>query len=91
MTTVEFDAQPWEAYQTLERTGASDLLDAIDEALDRLEDDPGGKVCRQRSFRDGRWGITIRSRSDDWLIVWERDQGREDLIHVRYLGDDPFA
>ena len=35
--------------------------------------------------------MMVRSRSDDRLIIWERDQDRDDLIHVRYLGGDPFA
>lgn len=48
-------------------------------------------VCRQRSFGDGRWGMTVRDRSDDWLIVWEHGRDREDLVHVRYPGADPFA
>lgn len=91
MTAVEFDSQPWDAYEALERGGNSELLDAIDDAIDRLEDDPGSKLCRQRSFGDGRWGITIRSRADELLIIWEHDRDREDLVHVRYLGADPFA
>lgn len=91
MTAVEFDPQPWDAYEALERTGSPELLDAVDDALDRLEDDPGGKLSRRRSFGDGRWGITVRGRGDDLLIIWEHDQDREDLVHVRYLGDDPFA
>jgi hypothetical protein len=91
VTAVEFDLQPWDAYEALERAGSPQLLDAIDDALDRLEDDPGSKLCRERSFGDVRWGITVRSRTDDLLIIWERDRDREDLIHVRYLGDDPFA
>jgi hypothetical protein len=91
MATVEFDAQPQTAYRALERAGSLGLLDAIDDALDALEADPGDKQCRQRSFGQGRWGITVRNRADDWLIIWERDLAMEDLIHVRYLGPDPFA
>lgn len=91
MTVVEFDQQPWDTYADLERTGASGLLDAIDDAVDQLESDPGDKRCRQRSFGGGLWGMMVRSRSDDRLIIWERDQDRDDLIHVRYLGGDPFA
>lgn len=91
MTEVKFDSQPDDAYEVLERAGSTDLLDAIDDAVDWLEEDPGDKRCRQRSFGDGLWGISVRDRSDDWLIVWERDQAREDLVYVRYLGPDPFA
>ena len=92
MATVKFDEQPWDAYSALERAGSLALLDAIDDALDALEADPGDKQCRQRSFGEGRWGITVRDHADDWLIVWEYGPGPgEDLIHIRYLGLDPFA
>ena len=37
----------------------------------------------------GLWGIPVRDRADDWLIIWEHD-GTE-IIRVRYLGADPFA
>jgi hypothetical protein len=91
MATVEFDEQPDKAYAALERAGRVQLLDAIDDAVGDLEADPGDKRCRQRSFRDGRWGITVRDRDDNWVIIWERDQAEDDLIVVRYLGLDPFA
>jgi hypothetical protein len=91
VTTAEFDPQPWDAYETLERAGSQDLLNAIDDALDQLEEDPGDKRCRQRSFGGSLWGVTVRDRSEDWLIIWEHDQDREDLVHIRYLGADPFA
>jgi len=63
----------------------------IDDALDILEADPGGAQARRRSFGGGLWGITVRDRSDDWLIIWEYDQEDLELIRVRYLGADPFA
>jgi hypothetical protein len=72
VTAVEFDPQPWDAYEALERIETPELLDAIDDALDRLEDDPGSKLCRARSFGDGRWGITVRSRADD---LWPARKG----------------
>jgi len=91
VTEARFDPQPSDAYAALESAGSEDLLDAIDVAVDLLEEDPGDKRCRQRSFSDGLWGITVRDRSEDWLIIWERDRDSEDLIHIRYLGADPFA
>jgi hypothetical protein len=30
----------------------------------------------------------VRTRDDDWLVVWEHDQ---DVIAVRYIGPDPFG
>jgi hypothetical protein len=91
MTTAEFDQQPLQAYAALEKSGAGQLLDAIDDAIDALEADPGSAAVRRRSFGDGLWGIPVRDRTDDWLIIWERDPAAEDLIVVRYLGTDPFA
>lgn len=91
MTTTEFDQQPLQAYAALEKSGAGQLLGAIDDAIDALEADPGSAAVRRRSFGDGLWGIPVRDRTDDWLIIWERDPAAEDLIVVRYLGTDPFA
>ena len=91
MATVEFDQQPLLAYADLEKAGAEALLDAIDDAIDKLEADPGSASVRRRSFGDGLWGIPVRDRTEDWLIIWERDPSADDVIAVRYLGADPFA
>jgi hypothetical protein len=91
MAEVKLDAQPSQAYAALEKAGDTRLLDAIDDALDILEADPGDAQARRRSFGGGRWGVPVRDRSDDWLIVWERDTEADDLVVVRYLGTDPFA
>ncbi|MBO0831901.1 MAG: hypothetical protein J2P28_04270 [Actinobacteria bacterium] len=64
------------------------MLDAIDDALDVLEADPGSAQARRRSFGEGRWGIPVRGKADDWLVIWEMDGV---VLVVRYLGEDPFA
>jgi hypothetical protein len=91
MARVEFDEGPLFAYAALEKQAAKDLLDEIDDAVDLLEADPANALARRRSFRDGLWGIPVRGRADDWLVVWEHDSDDEDLVVVRYLGPDPFA
>jgi len=91
MARIEFDPQPLQAYAALEKTGSLQLLDAIDDAIDGLETDPGSAAVRRRSFGAGLWGIPVRDRTDDWLIVWEGDPADDDLIVIRYLGVDPFA
>jgi len=91
MARIEFDEQPLAAYAQLEKASASMMLDAIDDAIDLLESDPADASVRRRSFSDGLWGIPVRDRSDDWLIIWEYDDQDSDLIVVRYLGADPFA
>jgi hypothetical protein len=73
----------------LEKAGAAQLLDAIDDALDILEASPGDPRARKRLFTGGLWGIPVRDRADDWLIIWEHDEAGG--IRVRYLGADPFA
>jgi hypothetical protein len=88
MPAIEFDEQPRYAYEQLESINDLALLDAIDDALDLLEADPGSAQSRRRSFGDGRWGIPVRGKTNDWLVIWEMDG---DVPVVRYLGDDPFA
>jgi hypothetical protein len=89
MAEVKLSPQAIQAYAQLEKSGAEQLLDAIDDALDILEADPGDSRARRRSFTGGLWGITVRDRTDDWLIIWEHDD--QGIIRVRYLGADPFA
>jgi hypothetical protein len=91
MATTEFDPQPLQAYAALEKAGSGQLLDAIDDALDALEADPGSATARRRSFGEGLWGIPVRDRTDDWLIIWEHDPTSADIVVIRYLGADPFA
>jgi hypothetical protein len=89
MAEVKLSPDALHAYGLLEKAGADALLDAIDDALDLLETDPGGARCRRRSFTGGLWGIPVRDRTDEWVIVWEQDD--EGIVRVRYLGDDPFG
>lgn len=91
MARVEFDEAPSRAYAELEKAAANELLDSIDDSIDVLEDDPAAAAARRRSFGDGLWGIPVRDRSDDWLIIWEYDDHDSELVVVRYLGPDPFA
>jgi hypothetical protein len=91
MAEVRFSPAALLAYEGLEKTAALQMLDAIDDAIDLLEADPSSAACRQRSFGDGLWGISVRDRHDDWLIVWEHDADDSDVIRVRFIGTDPFA
>jgi hypothetical protein len=77
---VELDPGPEAELDRLERGKQWDLLDAIDAAITRLAADPGAPSSRQRSFAGSGFGITVRTRHDDWLVVWEHDQ---DVIAVR--------
>lgn len=54
--------QPSAAYAQLEKSGASAMLDTIDDAADLLESSPGDAAARRWSFGDGLWGIPVRDR-----------------------------
>jgi hypothetical protein len=68
---VELDERPLAAYAQLEKASANVMLDAIDDAVDLLESGSASAAARRRSFGDGLWGIPVKDRSDDWLIIWE--------------------
>jgi hypothetical protein len=85
---VELDPGPEAELDRLEKTQRWDLLRRIEDAIDALADDPGSRDSRKRGFRGGTFGIPVRDREDDWLIIWEYDK---DIIAVRYIGLDPFA
>jgi hypothetical protein len=89
MAEVRLSPPAIQAYEDLEKAGAGVLLNAIDDAIDILEADPRDSRARRRSFTGGLWGIPVRDRSDDWLIIWEQDDAG--TVRVRYLGADPFA
>ena len=93
MAEVKFTPQAWQAYEALEKAGSVQLLDAVDDAVEALEADPGSAEARRRSFGGGLWGIPVRDRTEDWLIVWEQDRSGGDpgVARIRYLGTDPFA
>lgn len=91
MARLAYAPEVRQAYESLDKAGAADLLDAIDDALALLRSDPGSARARRRSFSGGAWGIPVRDRTEDWLIIWEQDDDDSDLIRVRYLGADPFA
>jgi len=42
---MAFDLQPVHAYAALEMAGSAQLREAIDDALDALEADPGSAAC----------------------------------------------
>ena len=82
---------PGVSHDERESCGARGMLDRIDAAVDVVESTPGDAAPRRRSYGDGLWGIPVRDRNDDWLIIWEHDAEDDDLIIVRYLGVDPFS
>ena len=104
---VELDPGPGAALDGLEKARLWDLLGAIEDAIEALGDDPGSRESRKRAFAGGTFGIPVRDRDEDWLIVWEPEPGAEkeleakaededeaaaeDVVVIRYIGPDPFA
>jgi hypothetical protein len=91
MAEAMFSPQAMRAYLDLEKSGATAMVDAIDDAVDVLEADPGDARACRRAFAGGLWGIPVRDRADDWLLIWEPDAQLPGVVRVRYLGPDPFA
>jgi hypothetical protein len=69
-----------EADEILDRLEADDarrtLLARINQALDRLEENPGDAWCRRRRFQNiGVRGIAVVSDGTEWLILWSPGTG----------------
>jgi hypothetical protein len=63
MARVEFDEQPSAAYAHLEKSGASTLLDTINDAVDLLESNPGDAAARRRSYGTASGGGQVLART----------------------------
>ena len=102
---VELDPGPGAELDRLEKARRWDLLGRIEDAIEALGEDPGSRESRKRAFAGGTFGIPVKGRDEDWLIVWEPEAGEEelepgaedenqtmaDVVVVRYIGPDPFA
>jgi prevent-host-death family protein len=84
-TSRETYTRPWR------RPGQSSCSTQIDDAVDLLESDPGSAAARHKSYTAGVWGIPVRTRTDDWLVIWEHDHDDPGIVVVRFIGQDPFA
>ena len=78
--TPEADA----ALNALYERGQEHLLNRLEDALDRLAQDPGAADVRRRRIQPaGVWAITVA----DWVILWKQDG---DTTVVQYVGPSPF-
>lgn len=60
----------------------------LNTALDLLEADPGDARNRRRRFNTiGLWGIAVVCGDDEWLILWEPQDG--DLVVVHHIVPAP--
>jgi hypothetical protein len=64
---------------------------AVEGALAALEDDPTQDEVRGIRFvsNPAIWGIGVRTRDDDWLILWEMSAPDPAVVFVRYIGPRP--
>lgn len=93
MATLHFSPAAERAYRQLDADPtACGLLDRIDRILDLLEADPGDARVRQRHFaKIGAWGVAVRYRHVDLLIIWEMSPTHPLDVNVNYIGSDPFS
>ncbi len=65
-----------------------DLLDKLDMVFDGLEKDPGQAWLRRHRWSDPPlWGVTVRGRGEDLLVLWAAETyDNEGVVVVRYLG-----
>jgi hypothetical protein len=84
---LEFEATAAAAYE-----GIADeaVLEKIDVVLDGLEKDPGQAHLRMHRWSDPPlWGVTVRGRDDDWLVMWGVEPGGDTGVAVvHYIGHD---
>ncbi|MBV9383125.1 MAG: hypothetical protein JOY82_18615 [Streptosporangiaceae bacterium] len=87
MSGLEFEATAAEAYERIADAG---VLDTIDAVLDGLEKDPGQDWLRRHRWSDPPlWGVTVRGRTEDYLVLWApENRDGETIVVVYYVGPD---
>jgi hypothetical protein len=66
--------------------GRGALGDRVLAALRLLDSEPKDVRCRRRSYGEQGWGMVVRTRDEDWLILWRTDP--DGVPRVRYVGPD---
>jgi hypothetical protein len=82
---LKFEAAAADAYENI---ADDEVLDRLDTVFDELEKDPGQAWLRRHRWSDPPlWGVTVRGRGEDLLVLWAAETyGDETVIVVRYLG-----
>lgn len=89
MWEVLFEEAADRALTALEQdAGPAHVLERADAALEALEANPGDARCRRQPYPNGMWDMSVRTRMDDWLIVWQYGPGENDVT-VIYIGPKP--
>ncbi len=87
-----------EIYEALARDQSrSTTLDAIEDALAAIADDPGGRDARLRRFQDPPcFAVPVATPEGDWIVLWrpvDDDEGFTELaagdVFVPFIGPLP--
>jgi hypothetical protein len=64
------------------------LLERVYAAIRALAANPGDERCRRHAYPGGIWGLAVRTRTDDWIVLWRYGPGEHQLT-VLYAGPQP--
>jgi len=64
------------------------LRERVDAALWALAANPGDARCRRQPYPGGMWDMAVRTRTDEWLIVWMYGPV-DNEVTVIYVGPKP--
>ena len=89
MFEILFEAAADRAMTALEQDPTrAPLRERVDAALWALASNPGDARCRRNTYPGGLWDMAVRTRIDDWLIVWMYGPGEREVT-VIYVGPTP--
>lgn len=90
---LRFDPEPAEAYRRLRKDDTrADLFRQVRDMCAELDADHGqGRLLRHRFAAPPLWYLTVRDRTETWVILWEEWPDDPADAVVRYLGPASFA
>lgn len=93
MAELFWEAEAGARYDALDDQPAR-LGEAVELILDQLETDPGPESMRRRTRRTGKgdviWKVDIRSRAEDWTLLWIEHPTQTGDVLILYLGPSQY-
>lgn len=87
MLEPNYSTQASAALDKLERDDDPDLLNAVCDTIDLICDHLGDRRARSEQLRTAAgtpiWKISIRTRHDDWVLLW---WPRDTFADIYYIG-----
>jgi hypothetical protein len=82
---LRFESAAADAYENIVD---DEVLDRLETVFDELEKDPGQAKLRRHRWSDPPlWGITVRGKHEDLLVLWAAETyENETVVVIRYLG-----